>query len=716
MTAISFPGVVKFVLRSTQRCLAPGLKHQSSDAFLHRTVAGPGALHTGALRTKRSPTTVHRPGPRCEGMAVALRRPIPALASRATLACRGHGCRRWNSSLDEVDSWHWSLTSEQEKDGIDRKRHEPRGVPCRRMMSGSSETTASHRLFPRTTYEGQAEEDVSSWLQKMNTCVGAFLRSTFVKGRPAEDLSRKYHIGEELGSGATATVFRAKNKRTGQEVALKAMCKDRIQDEQMLRNEISIHKATDHPNILRLLEIFEDEKNLFLVTELCGAGDLGRLLMASQDEFSANMVSEEEAFEILKQILNSIVYLHSRGIVHRDLKPGNFLCCAPDSKSQDESQNVAGKIRVIKLADFGVSSYCHVKHRLTRKCGTDGFMAPEIIRNQPYDQKADLFSVGCILHWLLTGHAPKAKEDGSYVMSKIRLNFVSAEARELVHQLTRPEPSERPSAVEVMQMPMLQTSMERLRKRSARMDAQLLDQMHAYGNFPLLKKAALVAMVSRAESDEDFAPSIERFMSLDRNMTSSIDVEDLYGALSEEMLEDMQSLVRKSLAVTTSRPEGSRGSRARQSQRRPSVASKSLSRHLRTSMMDRFQTDLKKDVERLVNKVDATGTGHISYSEWLAATADPEWYTDPFHINATFRLFDFDGDGMISEEDLKSVIPDVFKKLTVTAVLQESQLSAQQTSWISQECFSLLLRTQNASVFTLQRICDGNEDPVRGTA
>lgn len=63
-------------------------------------------------------------------------------------------------------------------------------------------------------------------------------------------------------------------------------------------------------------------------------------------------------------------------------------------------------------------------------------------------------------------------------------------------------------------------------------------------------------------------------------------------------------------------------------------------------------------------------------------------------MNATFRLFDFDGDGMISEEDLKSVIPDVFKKLTVTAVLQESQLSAQQTSWISQECFALLLRTQ----------------------
>lgn len=552
------------------------------------------------------------------------------------------------------------------------------------------ERPGSSRLLcgPSTTYEGQSEEEVSSLLQKMSSCVGAFLRSTFVKGRPAEALARKYEIGEELGAGATATVYRARNKRTGQFVALKAMCKDKIQDETMLRNEISIHKVTDHPNILRLLEIFEDDKNLFLVTELCGAGDLWRLLQANQDEFSASMISEEEAFEILKQVLNSVGYLHSRGIVHRDLKPGNFLCCAPDSDAVDQ-KNLAGKIRIIKLADFGVSSCCHVKHRLTRKCGTDGFMAPEILRHQPYDEKADIFSVGCILHWLLTGHPPKAREDGSYVMSKIRLNFVSDEARALLELLTRPEPQDRPSAEEVLRSPVLQGSARRLRARSARLDAQLLDQMYSYGSFPLLKKAAIVAMVTRAESDADFAPSIERFMSLDRNLTSGIDTEDIYGALSEEMLDDMRKLVRKSTAGEA------RSRRGRSRARRPNVTlPASRPKPPLECTMKKFQMELREDVARLVNKVDATGTGHISYSEWLAATADPAWYTDPLHISAAFRLFDFDGDGMISEEDLKCVIPDVFEKLTVKAVLQESQLSAKQTSWINEECFSLLIRTQ----------------------
>jgi len=125
-----------------------------------------------------------------------------------------------------------------------------------------------------------------------------------------------------------------------------------------------------------------------------------------------------------------------------------------------------------------------------------------------------------------------------------------------------------------------------------------------------------------------------------------------------------------------------------------------------------FNDDLRADLEQLVYKIDVSGDGYVTYSEWLAATVESSWYTDPQRIAAAFRVFDYDGDGMISASDLKTVMPDVFHKLTVDAVLQESQLSAKQTSWLTQEQFALLLQTQNPSFFTLKRIANGVEDPL----
>lgn len=546
-----------------------------------------------------------------------------------------------------------------------------------------------------TSYEGSGGDE-SQWLRQLSECQSGFSRSTFVKERAcANELKAKYILGEELGSGATATVYRAVNRRTGHEVAVKVICKVHVQDPQMLQSEIQIHKATDHPNILRLLETFEDECKHYLVSELCAGGDLWRHLATCADDYSsysALPMPEEDALHIFQQVVKSVAYLHSRGIVHRDLKPGNFLIQTPLSAQKE------GRRQIIKLADFGVSACCRDKRRLTRRVGTDGFMAPEILQNQPYNEKADIFSIGCILHMLLTGHPPKPKQDGTYAVSKIRLQFVSAQGRELVHRLLQPLPDNRPSAAELSQMPLLQRSKDRVAEHAG-VDAQLLDQMYAYSSFPLLKKAALVAMVSHADSDEDFGPRIEKFSSLDRHNTSGIDAEDMHKSLSEELLGDMRHLARQALA----RDHAMAGPRPVARRRRQQTSRKAT---------EHFRQELRADVEQLIHKIDASGTGQISYSEWLAATAPPSWYTDPTRISAAFRLFDSDGDGMISENDLKKVIPDVFKKLTVDAVLQESQLSAKETSWISEEHFSLLLRTQNASCFTLRRIANGVEDPL----
>merc|ERR1711920_53444 len=126
----------------------------------------------------------------------------------------------------------------------------------------------------------------------------------------------------------------------------------------------------------------------------------------------------------------------------------------------------------------------------------------------------------------------------------------------------------------------------------------------------------------------------------------------------------------------------------------------------------RFKNDLRAEVDELVRRIDCDGNGSISYSEWLAATVDEAWYTDPARIAATFRLLDVDGDGNISADDLLKVIPAVFGGVAVEAVLQESQLSAKPKSWLSEDQFSLLIRTGSLSTFTLQRMAEGNVDPL----
>mmetsp|Transcript_14059 Transcript_14059/g.38432 ORF Transcript_14059/g.38432 Transcript_14059/m.38432 type:complete len:658 (-) Transcript_14059:58-2031(-) len=559
--------------------------------------------------------------------------------------------------------------------------------------SSTAPTSASRRHDdfggPHTTYEGSSD---STDVRIGERCAG-FSRATFVAcevQRHTEFLA-KYSIGAELGVGATATVYRAVNVRTKQHVALKTISKDLVPHHQMLRNEIEIHKATDHPNILRLLETFEDDKFLYLVTEICDGGDLRAYMSAVGDCFNILQIAEEDALQLLRQIVASVRYLHKMGIVHRDLKPGNFLCAA----------SAAGTSAVVlKLTDFGVSTSCGLKHLLTKRVGTDGFMAPEVLKCQPYNEKADIFSIGCLLHTLLTGNPPKRRDDGTYTLNKLRLNHVSADMRTLIEWLTQVSPEDRPSIEEVAGSPLLLTSHRRLRETSEKLGVQLLDRVYEYSAFPLLKKAALVAMVSRAESDVDFLPCAEKFMSFGSHgaMNFAIDATDLYEALLEELSEEMESMVKRTL-----RPDhGRRFARRRQ----PYC--------LRHDDLGggRFKAALRSDVVQLVRKVDCDGSGSMSYSEWLAATVSPVWYSEPERIAAVFNLFDNDGDGMISEDDLKKVIPATFTGVSVDAVLQESQLSATETSWLDKDHFSLLMRTGSHSAFTLRRIAEGIEDPL----
>lgn len=164
-----------------------------------------------------------------------------------------------------------------------------------------------------------------------------------------------------------------------------------MQIEQQLRQlkyEIEILSTIDHPNIIKLYDVYEDNKYIHLVFEYCSGGDLF-------DEIaSRGHYSENEAAGLIWKMLLSINHLHSVGICHRDIKPENFLF---DSKLSTKE---------LKLIDFGLSSKFGEKNQHFKSVvGTPYYIAPEVIRGN-YTKSCDIWSVGVILYLLLSGTLP----------------------------------------------------------------------------------------------------------------------------------------------------------------------------------------------------------------------------------------------------------------------------------------------------------------------
>ena len=140
-------------------------------------------------------------------------------------------------------------------------------------------------------------------------------------------------------------------------------------------------RILDHPGIIKLYEVYEGEHHIYLVMELLRGGELfDRVLKRGHYD-------EPDAAVMISRILSALQYIHSLGIMHRDLKPENLIL-----KDDDDYD--------IRLADFGLAEFVDKKEFLFRRCGTPGYVAPEILNDQPYDTKCDIFSAGVILYIL----------------------------------------------------------------------------------------------------------------------------------------------------------------------------------------------------------------------------------------------------------------------------------------------------------------------------
>eukprot|EP00566_Odontella_aurita_P004014 CAMPEP_0113570380 /NCGR_PEP_ID=MMETSP0015_2-20120614/24932_1 /TAXON_ID=2838 /ORGANISM="Odontella" /LENGTH=1169 /DNA_ID=CAMNT_0000473145 /DNA_START=72 /DNA_END=3581 /DNA_ORIENTATION=- /assembly_acc=CAM_ASM_000160 len=268
-------------------------------------------------------------------------------------------------------------------------------------------------------------------------------------GKPIEEVYDGVHDGPVLGSGISGLVRLIAHKKTGVKYAVKCLDLGLVETEeglQQLREEIYIMCQLDHPNIVRLEEVYESLSEIYLVQELCVGGELFDRL----DEQPDYHYTEAQCARLVKQMLNSVRYIHSKGIIHRDLKLENFLFSSTEANSE------------LKMIDFGLSKHFKFGEVQHEAVGTPYTVAPEVIRGC-YDERCDVWAIGVITFLLLSGDPPFGGCGGPEPLMTVRENIlrgqfefepedvwenVSPQAIEFIKKLLVTDPNHRPTARE----------------------------------------------------------------------------------------------------------------------------------------------------------------------------------------------------------------------------------------------------------------------------
>lgn len=189
-------------------------------------------------------------------------------------------------------------------------------------------------------------------------------------------------------------MYLVESKSTKKSYAVKAFTKDcmavtnKTSAKPSLLNEIEIMRGLDHDNIIKLYEVYETDKSIYLVLELIQGKSLYDVL--KRPNFRKD-VTLTQIINMTRSLLDALAYLASKGIMHRDLKPDNILLERGEK---------------VKIVDFGLATFIKVPNYIFKKCGTPGYIAPEVFKynekcpNTNYDDRCDVFSVGCLFHYM----------------------------------------------------------------------------------------------------------------------------------------------------------------------------------------------------------------------------------------------------------------------------------------------------------------------------
>jgi calcium/calmodulin-dependent protein kinase I len=267
------------------------------------------------------------------------------------------------------------------------------------------------------------------------------------------DLRKYYELGKLLGEGGFAKVYAAHDRQTMTNCAVKVINKttrDPAEMEYLLR-EMDIMMKVSHPNIVATFDIFDTPSVLNLVIDIMPGGELFDIVA------DKGHLSEAQASQVVREIIMACEYLHSINIVHCDIKPENILC-----KTSNWPLDV-------KLCDFGLSDYidsarvAELGHdnTLTAVIGTPGYIAPEVVKREPYGRAVDMWACGVVLYVMLSGRLPfygrndmeclRRIANGEYSFPDREWKDISEHAISLVKSLLQVNPTKRLTARAALQ-------------------------------------------------------------------------------------------------------------------------------------------------------------------------------------------------------------------------------------------------------------------------
>ncbi|XP_028257339.1 serine/threonine-protein kinase BRSK2-like isoform X4 [Parambassis ranga] len=294
-----------------------------------------------------------------------------------------------------------------------------------------------------------------------------------------------YRLEKTLGKGQTGLVKLGVHCVTCQKVAIKIVNREKLSESVLMKveREIAILKLIEHPHVLKLHDVYENKKYLYLVLEHVSGGELFDYLVKK------GRLTPKEARKFFRQIISALDFCHSHSICHRDLKPENLLL--------DEKNN-------IRIADFGMASLQVGESLLETSCGSPHYACPEVIRGEKYDgRKADAWSCGVILFALLVGALPFDDDNLRNLLEKVKLgvfhmpHFIPPDCQNLLRGMIEVDASKRLTLEQIQkhtwylagknepepEQPVPRKVAIRMLAAAEEIDPDVLESMHSLGCF-----------------------------------------------------------------------------------------------------------------------------------------------------------------------------------------------------------------------------------------